>query len=183
MTLRPVSIPQFPSDFPPDPRTATTTKVRHDRGARAPMSALLGASLVVTVCSLAFAFSSRNGGEQCLATSAPIQVTPLAAAVAPLTSPPPAAIPLVTPPAIPETTFDALPVARPSRPVASPTRVARPNTTLRVATVATTPSIPKAAPSVVATQAPAAPARPLTEAEAARDAAALARAQLEAALR
>jgi N-acetylmuramoyl-L-alanine amidase len=179
LTLRPVSIPQFPSDFPPDPRTAPTAKVRHDRSARPPMSALLGASLVVTVCSLAFAFSSRNGGEQCLATGAPIRVAPLAVAVAPLASPPPAAIPTVAPAAIPETTFDALPVARPSRPVASPTRVARPTATSRVATA--TP-IPKAAPSVAA-QAPAAPTRPLTEAEAARDAAALARAQLEAALR
>ncbi len=171
-TLRPLMLPCVPET----PARATTGLPVESGAARAKPAAALAVSFVITACALAFAFTSQGGGAQCAATGAPRPIE-VRAAVAPISNAPPAAIPVVLPAAIPEISFDALPIA------AAPS-TARAAAKPRGATmkVAATPIAPKPTPPVaVATAAPS--TRPRTDTDAARDASARARALLDDALR
>lgn len=170
-TLRPLMLPCVP-----ETPAAMTAGLALESGARrAKPAAALAVSCVISACALAFAFTAPNGGAQCAATGAPKPIAVRAAAVAPISNAPPAAIPVVPPAGIPEISFDALPVA-----AAPPARRATAKTRGVAMKVAATPIAPKPTPNV-ATAAPI--ARPHTDTDAAREASARARALLDDALR
>ncbi len=150
------------------------------RGSSSLMRGALALSTLVAVGALVFAFSSSGGaagaGDRCVATNAPRAMDPSPAKVAPLAAPPPVAVPLpIAPPVV---DFDTLPIAPP------PIAKAHAPSPKVGANVAATPKrlVPLDLPSSPAATVPST-ARSRTDFEAARAAAALARAHLEAQLR
>jgi len=177
-TLRPVEIATAPAAIRPSLPPTTKLPGRGEKRSSGTRM-LLAASFVVTVGALAFAFSSRTAPASQCAAAAPEAPAAIATQVAPLSTPPPAAIPKqAAAPAIPVTSIDALPTARTAKPNAKGTaaRRAAKGAPLPVVADPYTPSAPS-------TPVVSAPPKPRTEGDQAREAADLARQQLEAALR